>query len=68
MCSATNIVGTGSSQEMSLSVIVCKYAVFTNYSNLCLIHHLLRGLLCNNYVSKLLSLNSYHFCFCPSIY
>lgn len=27
MCSATNIVGTGSSQEMSLSVVVCKYAV-----------------------------------------
>lgn len=33
MCSATNIVGTGSSQEMSLSVVVCKYAVFTNHCN-----------------------------------
>lgn len=67
MCSATNIVGTGSSQEMSLSVVVCKYAVFTNHCNSCLIYHLLQRLLFNNFVSKLLLLNSHPFCFCPFI-
>lgn len=33
MCSATNIVGTGSSRDITLSVVVCKYD-FTNYCNL----------------------------------
>lgn len=70
MCSATNIVGTGTSQEMSLSVVVCKYAVFLLIinSNSCLIRRLLRQLFFNNYVSTLLLLNSHPFCFCPSIY
>lgn len=72
VCSATNIVGTGTSQEMSLSVVVCKYAVFLLIinRNSCLIRRLLRWLFFNNYmyVSKLLFLNSHPFCFCPSIY
>lgn len=33
VCSATNIVGTGSSRDITLSVVVCKYD-FTNYCNL----------------------------------
>lgn len=34
VCTATNIVGTAASQEMTLSVVVCKYVV-TNYSINC---------------------------------